>query len=285
MHRAFGQCAVGRRVELEKSRRLAERGCHLLQRVDAERRGDHRHADARRRPRRRPRRREVAMPVRRAQPDHADRAHEQRRRQPQAEQLDGKVAPARTHEHPRHQAPAIERADVGILGPLVAAPPGDVGHQAGRHRRMRLGLQRLEADRQARLVAGQPGTVDLVLIVSEMRHQRSCPGSLRSSWRRKPGQASAPTSWPVCRCITQVAPSRATWIAEWMVKPAGLILYASPSRRPAAQRAATHPIELALDIQRRQLVCVDDALRQGSSMVASFNPWIKVPQRDADAAP
>ena len=28
----------------------------------------------------------------------------------------------------------------------------------------------------------------------------------------------------VCRCSTQPASSRTSWIAEWMVKPAGLML-------------------------------------------------------------
>ena len=44
----------------------------------------------------------------------------------------------------------------------------------------------------------------------------------------KPGVESAIlaialTAWPcgVCRCITAWASSRAMWIAEWMVKPAG----------------------------------------------------------------
>ena len=77
LHQAGGQVAVGRRVELEEAGGVAEFGGDLLHRVRRQRRGDHRHAGAGGRPRRG----QVAVAVLRADPDHADRRHEHRRRQ------------------------------------------------------------------------------------------------------------------------------------------------------------------------------------------------------------
>ena len=48
----------------------------------------------------------------------------------------------------------------------------------------------------------------------------------RLGQRQQPVGMGADTAWPagVCRCITACASSRAMWIAEWMVKPAGLVM-------------------------------------------------------------
>jgi hypothetical protein len=73
-HEALREFPVGRRVQLEEPGRVPEPGSHLLQRVDRQRRGDHRHPGASGGGGRR----QVAVPVLRAQSEHADR-REQRR--------------------------------------------------------------------------------------------------------------------------------------------------------------------------------------------------------------
>jgi hypothetical protein len=43
-----------------------------------------------------------------------------------AEEFDRKVALLGADEHPRHEAPFIERGDVSLLSALIAAATGDV---------------------------------------------------------------------------------------------------------------------------------------------------------------
>ena len=88
------------------------------------------------------------MAVLGAEPDHADGAHEQWRRQFHAEELDRQVALLGADEHPRHEAPFVERGDIGVLRLLVAAAAGNVGDEAFWHRRVRFGLEFVEADRE-----------------------------------------------------------------------------------------------------------------------------------------
>ena len=74
MHQAGGQLAVGRRVQLEEPGRVAEFGGDVFHRVDGQRRGHHRDPGAGRRAGGG----QVAVAVLGAQPDDADRRHEQR---------------------------------------------------------------------------------------------------------------------------------------------------------------------------------------------------------------
>jgi hypothetical protein len=83
-HEARRQIAIGWGVELEEPGRRLELGGDRLERIDRQGRSDHRHAGQRSGAGRR----EIAMAVLGAEPDHADRAHELRRRQPHAEELD-----------------------------------------------------------------------------------------------------------------------------------------------------------------------------------------------------
>ena len=123
MHQAGGQLAVGRGVELEKSGGIAELGGDVLQRILGQRRHHHRHAGAGGGSRGG----QVAVAVLGAQPDDADRRHEQRARQFQPEQVDGQITVCGADEHPRHQTPPLERLAVDPLGALVARTAGDVG--------------------------------------------------------------------------------------------------------------------------------------------------------------
>ena len=126
MDEARRELAVRRRVELKEAGRRAESGRDVFQRIDAQRRRDHRHPARRRGARRR----EIAVAVLRAQTDHADRTHKDRRRQLAAEQFDRKIALQRPAKHPRDESPVIERRHVGILRTLVAAAASDVRYHA-----------------------------------------------------------------------------------------------------------------------------------------------------------
>ena len=121
-HKACRQLAVGWSVKLKEPRRRFELGGDRLERIDRQRRGDHGHAGQRGGACGR----QIAMAVLAAEPDDADRAHEQGRRQPHAEELDRQVALLGADEHPRHEAPFVERGDVGLLRALIAAATGDV---------------------------------------------------------------------------------------------------------------------------------------------------------------
>ena len=170
--------AIGWGVELEEAGRRLELGGDGFERIDRKGRGDHRHAGQGGGPRGR----EVAMPILGAEPDDAVRGHEQGRRQLHAKQLNREVAPLGADEHARHEAPFVECGDVGHLRVLVAAAASDIGHQAFRHRRVRLGLQFVEAHRELGQAAREAGKVDLVLVGSEVGHQRPqswSPGSRR----------------------------------------------------------------------------------------------------------
>ena len=182
LDQARGELSIGWGIELEEAGRRLELGGDGFERVDRKGRGDHRHAGQRSGARSR----EIAMAVLGAKPDDADRAHEQRRRQLHAEELDREVALLGADEHPRRQAPFVERGDIGSLGRLVAAAAGDVGDEAVRHRRVRLGLKFVEAHREPGQAAAQAGKVDFVLVGSVVGHRRLPLGHpIRSSGSRR----------------------------------------------------------------------------------------------------
>ena len=110
------------------------------------------------------------MPVLGAQTDHADGRHQQRRRQPHAEQLHRQVPLGCPDEHARDQAPLGERADVGSLGVFAARAAGHVGQHRRRQRLLGPGLELGERHREAGQDPLQPGQVDLQLKVPEGGH-------------------------------------------------------------------------------------------------------------------
>lgn len=112
---AGGHLAVSRRIQLKKPRSIAERGGNIFHGVHWERRGNHRHAGGRGRARGG----QIPVTVLGAQPDDADRRHEERRRQGQAAQVDGQVTFCGADEHAWHQAPLREGRAVGLLSALV----------------------------------------------------------------------------------------------------------------------------------------------------------------------
>ena len=74
-------------------------------------------------------------------------------------------------EHPRDQAPAVERLDVGALRALVAGAAGDVGQDPRGQRLGGLALQAVEVDGVLRDDALQTRQVDLQLVVAVLlRH-------------------------------------------------------------------------------------------------------------------
>jgi hypothetical protein len=98
--------------------------------------------------------------------------HEQWSRQFHSEQVDRQVALRGPDEHSRHQPPAIEGRDIGVLCALIAATASHIGHDALRKNRMGLCFELLEPYRKRRDAAAQAGNVDFVLVVTEMRHDR-----------------------------------------------------------------------------------------------------------------
>ena len=199
-HEARRQLAIGGGVELEEARRRFELGGDRLERIDRQGRGDHRHAGQRGGACGR----EIAMAVLGAEPEHADRAHEQRRRQPHAEELDRQVALLGADEHPRQEAPFVERGDVRLLRALVAAATGDIRDETCRHRRVRLGFQLVKTHRERRQAAAQSRKVDLVLISAEVGHHPK--SSFKASRERVSPRASA---WAGCFPLKPNSTSRA----------------------------------------------------------------------------
>ena len=163
---ALGQLAVVGRVELEEARGLAQRGADLLHRVLHQRRRDHRHAG-----RGRGRGgRDVTVLVVGHHADHADRGHEDRRRQGVAEQLDRQVALGGSRQHPRQDPPAPEGVDVGSLGVLVAGAARDVVEEPVLHLLLGRGLEPGEREGVRRELAGQAREVEADLEVRVVRH-------------------------------------------------------------------------------------------------------------------
>ena len=101
---------------------------------------------------------------------------------------------------------------------------------------MRRSRRRPSADRQRAVVAQQHE-----VLVADVRHQPLAlvvverdplvvvigETAARQSGlvqRQQPSCARHRHAVGVCRCITKWASSRAAWIAEWIVKPAGLMI-------------------------------------------------------------
>ena len=124
VHQAGGQVAVGRRVQLEEARGVAELGGDVLHRVGGQRRGDHRDAGAGGRAGGG----QVAVAVLRAQADHADRRHEQRATAASCRTARRTGRARRRRRTSAASGPSWSNAlDVGPLGVLVARAAGDVG--------------------------------------------------------------------------------------------------------------------------------------------------------------
>src|ERR1700741_617931 len=77
LHETFGEPAIVRRVKLKKAGSSSEFFRHALERIDRERRSNHRHSASRGRSSSG----QIAMAVLRAEPKHSDGSHEDRRGQ------------------------------------------------------------------------------------------------------------------------------------------------------------------------------------------------------------
>ena len=127
---ALAHLPITRWVELEPTRCVAELGSDVLHRILHQRRRDHRYAACRSRSGGG----EVAVTVAVAKSDHPDGGQHQWRVVAVAEHLDGYVPLGRAPEHPWHEAPSLERGDVGALSVLVARAAAHVGPDLGAHR-------------------------------------------------------------------------------------------------------------------------------------------------------
>ena len=72
-----------------------------------------------------------------------------------AEQVHRQISLSCADKHSWHEAPAIESADVGVVGVLVPSPAGYVGDHLLRHDRMGSTLELGERDRQTLAHTGQ----------------------------------------------------------------------------------------------------------------------------------
>jgi hypothetical protein len=81
-----------------------------------------------------------------AEADDADRRHEQRAGEADAEQVDRQVPLVGSVQHPRDDPVARERRDVGALGPFVAAAARHIGMDPRGKDLARLTLERREVD-------------------------------------------------------------------------------------------------------------------------------------------
>ena len=78
------------------------------------------------------------------------------------------IALSGTDQHPRDEAPAVERRDVAVLGVLVVGPACDVGHDVWWERRVRAGLELRAGQRQVLAHARQATQIDLKLEIAEV---------------------------------------------------------------------------------------------------------------------
>lgn len=107
------------------------------------------------------------MTVLRTQADDADRSHEQRGGQAQAEEFERQIALPGAHEHAWDEPPPLECGDVRPLGVLAACAAGHLGADRGRHRRVGQWLQLVVGHGVGRRDPAKPVEIDLVLVVGE----------------------------------------------------------------------------------------------------------------------
>ena len=144
MHPALGKLTVGGGVELEKPWGVTEFGCNVLKRIH----GEGGYAQRNSGTRGSARSSEITVAVCRAQPDHANRCHEDGGPTTPPE-FNRHIAFGGADEHAGNQAPLLECGDVGLLGALIPRASGDVGPDRRRQRLLCAGLQLIEGHRQA----------------------------------------------------------------------------------------------------------------------------------------